>query len=187
MVKNKVLTRLCYITLISLFSTPIHAELLLLDDDSLADTSARSGLTIDIDLSGVSFVYNYKNNGNPNEEFWISAANTGGDLVEIKGVTVDVAAVPGIGSAIALGAPSDINLSNVNTGDYFIARPNASDPNSPSKPSDIVSSSNRKLFGLAWNTNIGIDFPEAGAASVESHTFENAPFQAAGSLLIFAD
>lgn len=180
--KSSVFILLCIFPFIS------FAELIQLSDEDLSKEAAQKSLEIDIDLSNVSFVYNYKNNANPNEQFWISGADTSGDLVQIKGITVDIADLPGQSKgAIIIGAPSEIRLSNVKTGDYYITRGTSADPNAPPDPTTITTNNNRKLFGLSWNTNIGIDFPEAGAASVESHTFVNAPFQAGGNIVILTE
>lgn len=171
----------------SLVSVPTQAELVALAAEDLSKVGAQSGVTVDIDISDLEFSYNYKNTDNPNENFWVSGYGTGGDKVIFYGITIDVVDF-GSSGALALGMPTTVDLDNVNTGDYFIARERALGDLSPPNVDTV---NDRKLFGLAWNTNITgpgkLDFPQAAAAGVESHSFSNEPFQMDGQVLIFAD
>lgn len=164
-----------------------QAELVALQTEELSAVNAASGVELDIDISSLAFSYNYKNTDNPNEHFWVSGHGTGGDKVIFYGISIDVVDF-GSSAALAIGMPTTVDLDNVNTGDYFIARERA--PGDLSPP-NVDTSNDRKLFGLAWNTNITgpgkLDFPQAAAAGVESYSFANAPFQMDGQVLIFAD
>ncbi len=167
------------------------AELMGITDEQLSQMTAQEGVTIDMDFSGVGFNFSYANSDNPNETHWNVSNGTSGETVIINGVTLDVSEVNN--GSIAIGIPVEVTLSNVNTGDYFIADP-GSDTGSPPRPDEIgesVTASNlnadRKLFGLKWNTPIEFDFSSPDATKVETHNFTPHQFHGAGSVLIFAD
>ena len=193
--------------LLSALSLDALAELVQLEDQSLEAISAQSsGLTIDIDASTLAFTYAYQNDGNTNENFWVLGSNTGsgddavgagigsGDgLVKLNGITIDIGALPDDASipAIAIGLPSTVELNRVNTGDYFIAHANPSDPDAP--PIAVDPATDRKLIGLKWNTPPPLNFdPEnaglpARASDVVNNNFSNDLIRMEGQIYIFAN
>jgi hypothetical protein len=190
--------------LISLFSYVASAELIQLEGEVLESVSAQAGLTIDVDISDLEFSYNYQNNQNPNEDYWVTGANTGSGstavdglglgegVVKFNGLTVDVGALPDNAaiSAISIGLPVTVELNRVNTGDYYIAHPNTSDPDSP--PIAVNPATDRKLIGLKWNTPPPLNFAvggQSGAAvtNVIENDFTSNLLQLDGQIYIFAN
>jgi|GEM_PF-5034975 len=166
-----------------------NAELVEIKDTGLEELSGEAGITIDIDASGLSFSYSYKNNENTAEKHWIVGGGTVGEVVQVNGITLDIADA----GAIAIGIPTEVILKNVNTGDYFIAD-SGDDINSPPRANEVgeaVTAQNdnadRKLFGLKWNTPVIATLTSPGAASVLSHDFSPHKFHGSGQVLIVAD
>jgi hypothetical protein len=197
---------------IASLSVDAVAELVQLEEKSLESVSAQAGLTIDIDISDLEFTYSYQNNENSGENYWVMGSNTGsGDLavastpgdvattvgsgdgvVKFNGLTVDVGVLPDNAaiSAISIGLPVTVELNRVNTGDYYIAHPNTSDPDSP--PIAVNPATDRKLIGLKWNTPPPLNFAaggQSGAAvtNVIENDFTSNPLQLDGKIYIFAN
>ena len=190
-------------SLISICGT-VNAELQALESEDLQEIAAQTGITLDVDLSDVGLTYNYTNPQNPNETYWIAGANagsgadavkrtptdtsppgSGAGLLQVNGITIDVADYPGVSAAVAIGAPSEIRLNRVNTGDYYVAHPGVN-ANSPPIVNDTI---DRKLIGLKWNTPPALDFSAAGqgaaASSVTGRDFSNDIINMSGRVLIF--
>lgn len=179
-----------------------NAELVEISDESLSEVSGQNtGLTIDIDVTGVEFQYSYQNNDNPNEDYWVVGKDTGpvvstvapgsgASIARISGIDIDIVNFPTGEGGLIVGVPRTVQINKVNTGDYFIADETvAGQPPADADISETTGNRDRKLFGLKWNTPIQFGFTSAGASanSVKNYNFTNDMFHGSGQVIIVAD
>jgi hypothetical protein len=183
--------KLIFCLFVSVLPVIGFAELTALSDEDLSGTTGASGIEVDIDISNVELTYSYQNNENPNENFWVVGADPGGDLGRINGITLDVISTDD-GSALAIGMPETIELSNYNTGDYYIAHPNTApntaapfidtDPSDGATNEGIAVSEQRKLIGLRWNAPIGLT---TGNSAIDNFDYSSELIRMTGHVLVF--
>lgn len=193
------------LVLLALNCNITSAELVPLGFAELSESTAKGGLTVDIDLSSIGLNYAYSNteNPNPDQRYWVVGTNGGsGDsavgsdigsgegLAQLNGITVDIGTF-GSQPSIAIGLPSEIKLNRVNVGDYFITRPGSGPADSPPGADDIDSPTNRKLIGIRLNTPPRLNFTNAGqefpSAAVRQKNFSNDIIQTSGTIHLFAN